>query len=156
GWGAGLVVVLRHRRGPSFEVAAAVEGLAPHASGDLPPSLYAYHLAEVIGAQPLGHPGRVAQAGGGMAVLVEVVRALAPVWVAAHAAQLAQPGEPVPWPGEQLVDIRLVAGIPEDPVVRAVERPVQGQGQLHHAQVRTEMPPRVGQAGDEERASVRD
>ena len=35
--------------------------------------------------------------------------------------------------------VRLVAGVPDDGVARGVEHPVQCQGQLHHAEVRTEV-----------------
>src|SRR5262249_12032513 len=46
---------------------------------------------------------------------------------------------PVHPAGQQLVHIGLVAGVPDDLIGRGIEDPVQRDGQLYYAQVRTEM-----------------
>ena len=74
--------------------------------------------------------------------------------VAGQAALLPQPVEAAGPAGDHLVDVRLVAGVPEDPVVRRVEDPVQGQGQLDDAEVRTEVAPGARHRGDEELADL--
>src|SRR5207302_8559209 len=97
-----------------------------------------------------GHAGGVAEPGGGVAVFDQVVLALAPVGIAAHAAQLAQPGKALPGPGEQLVHISLVSRVPEDAVTRAVEGPVEGKGQFDHPQVRPQMAAGARHRADQE------
>ena len=52
---------------------------------------------------------------------------------------LAELGERLAAPGDQLVHVGLVAGVPQDHVAGGVEGPVQGQGELDHAQVGAEM-----------------
>src|SRR5690606_4435062 len=42
--------------------------------------------------------------------------------------------------GEDLVRVALMADIPDQAVVRRVEQPVQGDGELDHAQPGAEMP----------------
>ena len=62
-----------------------------------------------------------------MAVLDPVVLGLGPGRVARQPAGLAQLVEAVPAAGDDLVDVGLVAGVPQDDVVGRVEHPVQGQ-----------------------------
>ena len=85
-------------------------------------------------------PVRVAHRGGGMAVLDEVVLGLDPRRVPGHPAALAEPAEAVEPPGDQLVHVALVAGVPHDRVAGRVEDPVERQGQLDRAQVGAEVP----------------
>ena len=81
-----------------------------------------------------------------MAVLDPVVLRLGAGRVAGQAVGLAQAGEAVAAAGEDLVDVGLVAGVPQEQVVGRVEDPVQGQGELDHAQVGAQVP-----AGDRHR-----
>ena len=60
---------------------------------------------------------------------------LGPRRVARQPAGLAQGGEAVAAAGEDLVDVGLVAGVPQEDVVGRVEHPVEGEGELDHAQV---------------------
>ncbi len=70
--------------------------------------------AEVAGdGQPVG----VAEDRRGMRVLDEVVRALGPRRVAAETTGLAEPGEVGLTAGDELVHVRLMAGVPEQGVV---------------------------------------
>ncbi len=57
--------------------------------------------------------------------------------------------------GQQLVHVRLVAGIEQDPVDRRVEDPVQGDGEFNDAQVRAEMTAVDRYRLDEEIADLR-
>src|SRR6266566_9210288 len=85
-----------------------------------------------------------------MAVLDEVVLALRAVGIAAHTTELAQPRKPLAGPGQEFVDVRLMAGVPQDPVPRALEYPMERQGQLDHSEVGTKMAARLGDGCDQE------
>src|SRR5205807_7562762 len=85
-----------------------------------------------------------------MAVLDEVVHAFGPVRIAAEAAKLAQPGEALAGPGQQLMDVRLVPGVPEDPILRAVKDAMERQRQLDHAEIRAQVAAGLGDAGNQE------
>ena len=50
--------------------------------------------------------------------------------------------------GQQLVDIDLMADVPDEFVLGRVEDVMQGDGQFDHAEIRTEMPAVFGQTGD--------
>jgi hypothetical protein len=75
-----------------------------------------------------------ADTGSSMTAVEDVVLALAPAREAADAVDLAQRVEAVPAPGEQLVGVRLVTGVPHDPVARRVHDPVKGEGDLDRAE----------------------
>ena len=89
-----------------------------------------------------------------MAVLDVVVAALLARRVAAEAAALAQLAEPAPPSGDELVDVGLVAGVPEDGVDGGVEHAVQGQRQLDGAEVGAEVAAGLGDGGDDEVADL--
>ncbi len=117
-------------------MAQVVERLVGHAAGEGAVADHGHHPAVAAlelegGGQAVG----VAQDGRGVAVLHPVVLGLGAVRVARQAAGLAQLGEGLPPPGDELVDVGLVAGVPQQDVAGRVEHPVQGQGQLDHAQV---------------------
>ena len=65
---------------------------------------------------------------------------LGPRGVAGEPAFLLEAGEASAASRHDLVDISLVAGIEQQDVLWGVENPVQGQGELDDAEVRTEMP----------------
>ncbi len=81
----------------------------------------------------------VRQGGGRMAVLDPVVRRLHPARVAGQSPRRSESIELAPPSGQQLVGIGLVAGVEEDRIVRRMKHPVQGDGQLHDAEIRAEM-----------------
>ncbi len=64
---------------------------------------------------------------------------LGPARVAGQAAGLAQRVEVAGATREHLVDVRLVAGVPQEDVARRVEHPVQGEGELDGAEVGAEV-----------------
>ena len=91
-----------------------------------------------------GHAQSRRNAGGRMRGAEGVVFALVAARKARQAAKLAQRGHAVASPGEDFVRISLVAHIPDDAVFRGVEDIVQSHGQLHRAQVRTQVPTGFG------------
>ncbi len=62
--------------------------------------------------------------------------------------------EPVASAGQDLVDVRLVAGVPEQHVTGAVEHPVQGHRELHHPEVRSEVAAGAADLVDQEVADL--
>ncbi len=88
-------------------------------------------VAEIAGRrQALGDR----EAGSGVAAVHHIVGGLAPPREAADAVDLAQRVEPLEAPGQQLVGIGLVAGVPHDPVARRFQQPVQREGDLDHTE----------------------
>ena len=59
---------------------------------------------------------------------------LAPAREPADPADLAERPEPLEAAGQQLVRVRLVTGVPDDPVTGRFEQPMQGDRQLDHAE----------------------
>ncbi len=97
----------------------------------------------------LGQSVGPAEDGGGVRVLDDVVLGLGLRGVAGEAALHLQAGEVLP-AGEQLVDVGLVTGVPEDLVPWGFEHPVQSDGELHHAEVGAEVAAGLGDGVDEE------
>ena len=79
-----------------------------------------------------------------MAVLDEVVFGLGPARVPGQAPALAQRGEVLRPAGQHLVHVGLVTGVPDQRILRALEHPVQSDGQLYCAEVGTQVPPGAG------------
>jgi hypothetical protein len=69
-----------------------------------------------------------------VAAVEDVVLALRSPGEAADAVDLTERSEAVEPAGQQLVGVGLVAGVPDDPVARRVEDPVQGDRQLDDAE----------------------
>ena len=69
-----------------------------------------------------------------MPAIEHVVRRLGPAREAADAVELAQRPEALEAPGQELVRVGLVAGVPDDPVARRLEQPVERDRQLDDAQ----------------------
>ena len=141
GRGVGAAVVVEDDDGPAAGVAEVVEALERHAAGhravadhgDDPPVVDALQL------ERLGQAVGVAEDGRGVAVLDPVVLGLGPARVARQAAGLAQVVELVAPAGDDLVDVGLVAGVPQDDVAGRVEHPVHGERELDHAEVGAEV-----------------
>ena len=118
-----------------------VERLPGHAAGQRPVADHRDDVpvlaADRVG---LGQPVGVAQRGRRVASSRPRRARLGLARVAADPALAAQPVELAGPAGEHLVDVGLVAGVPDDPVARGVEGAVDGQGQLDHAEVGAEVP----------------
>ena len=84
-------------------------------------------MAEVAGRRQ-ALPDR--QAGPGVSAVEDIVLGLAAAREATDAADLAERPEPLEPAGQQLVRVGLVAGVPDDPVARRFEEPVQGDREL--------------------------
>ena len=137
GGGVGAAVVVEHDDGPTLAVAEVVQALVRHPAGHGAvaddrdhPSAVAL-VAFLRRRQSLG----VAHHGRGVAVLDPVVIGLLPGRVARQAAGLAQVGEARLSAGHDLVDVGLMAGVPQDDVVGGIEDPVEGQGEFDRAEI---------------------
>ena len=97
----------------------------------------------------LGHPQGGGDGGAAVAAGEHVVGALFPVGEARQAPLLPDGGKPGVPPGEQLVGVALMAHIPHNGVLGRVEGQAQGHGELHHPQVRGQVPPVVGDRIDD-------
>jgi hypothetical protein len=95
------------------------------------------------------HAQRGGQGRAGVSGPVAIVLAFRAQREAVEAVGGADGVKPVLAAGQQLVDIALVADIPDEFVVRGGKDGVQGDGQLDHAQVGSEVPAVFGQFGDQ-------
>ncbi len=141
-----------------FEVVAGgdvVERLPAHAAGEGAVADDGHDVAVVPGqGVGLGEAVGVGQGGGGVGVLDQVVGRFGLVGVAGEAAAAAEAVE-LPGPaGERLVDVRLVAGVEHDLVVRGVEDAVDRHGELHDAEIGADVPAGLGNRFDEELADL--
>ena len=137
-------------------MAEVVERLVRHAAGHRTIADHGDDVAVVVdaGVAGDGHAVGVAEDRRGVAVLDEVVPALLATRVARHAARLAQLGELCAAPGEDLVHVRLVAGVPEDRVGRRLEHAVQRQRQLDRAEIGSEVSGVLGDRFDDHVADL--
>ena len=124
-----------------------VEGLVGHASGQ---GTIADHRNRPIVGMSQSMSQGVGQGGGSVTVFDEVMGTLGPAWITGHPSVFAKRGKAFHAPSHEFVYIRLVADVPDDPIVGAVERPVQGDRQLDNAEVRAQMPAGPGDLLDQE------
>ena len=96
-----------------------------------------------------GHAERRRERRAGVARAVAIVRAFGAQHEAVQAAGSADGVELLLAPGQQLVDVGLVAHVEQEAVLGCVENVVHRDGEFHHAQVRTEVPAVVGKHGDQ-------
>ena len=101
-----------------------------------------------------GHAQRGGERGAGVSRAEAVVLALGAQHEAVQPARLANGLEAVQPPGENLVDVSLVAHVEEQLVFGGVEDRVQGQGQLDHAQVRAQVAAGLGERLNQEFANL--
>ena len=80
---------------------------------------------------------------------VAIVLAFGAQREAVQAVRLADGAEAVLAAGQKLVDVDLMAHVPDKFVLGRVENAVQRDGQLHHAEVRAEVAAVLGEAGDQ-------
>ena len=122
-------------------MAEVVQRLVGHAAGHRAVTDHGDDVAVVVdaGVPGAGQAVGVGQDRGGVGVLHVVVPALLPARVARQPAGLAELLEAGLATGDDLVDVGLVAGVPQDGVVGRLEDAVQRQGQLDRAEVRAEV-----------------
>src|SRR5262249_60340860 len=101
-----------------------------------------------------GKPLPERQAGPGGAAVEDVVPGLRPPRKATDAAELAERPESLVAAGQELVRIRLVAGVPDDPVDRRVEEPVECDRQLDDAEAAAEVAAGRRDRGDDRLADL--
>src|SRR6266540_859310 len=147
----GAPVVVEDHQQVRLAAAGQVERLQGDAAGERAVADHRDH-ASLGGAEAarLGVAEGVAERRGGVGVLDDVVRALAAGGVARQPAERPQVLELGLPPGEQLVDVGLMTGVPDDPVGRGVEHAVQGDGELDDTEVRPQVPAGRGDRPDEE------
>ena len=116
----------------------------------------------VVGRRPVvqrmvarhGHAVRVRQHGRRVAVLDEVVAALAAAGVTRQALRLTQTRELGGATRDQLVHVGLVSGVPQNRIGGTVENTVQGKGEFDRTEVRTEVATRFGNGLHDEVADL--
>ena len=121
---------------------AAGEGAVAHDGDDVPVAV----AGQLPGAGDAVRPG---ERGGGVRAFDDVVLGFGAVRVAGQAALLAQ-GAEVLASGEELVHVGLVAGVEDDAVAGGIEDPVDRDGEFDDAEVRAQVPARLGDVADQE------
>jgi hypothetical protein len=126
-------------------VTDVVDRLVRHAAGHRAVTEHGDDVAVVVDTQVAGdrHPVGVREDRRGVAVLDEVVLRFLAAGIARQAALLTELLELALAAGDDLVDVRLVAGVPQDGVGRGVEHAVQGEGELDRAEVGAQVAARV-------------
>ncbi len=147
----GTPVVVDHDDQPTVLVGGnVVEGLPRHAAGQGTVTDHGDNVVllaeDRIG---LGHAIGVGEARGGVRVFDPVVLGLGLARVAGEPALLAQRREFACAAGEHLVDVGLVPGVPDDPVLRRLENPVDRHRELDDTEVGAEMTAIGGDGVDE-------
>ena len=108
-------------------------------------------LAQVAGGrEPL--PDRQARAG--VAAVEHVVLGFAPAREAADPVELAERPEPLEPAGQKLVGIRLMTRVPDDPVARRLQEPVERDRELDDAEAAAEMAARRRDGRDDRVADL--
>jgi len=118
-------------------VAEVVQRLEGEAAGHRPVTDDRHDVAPIDGAGVAGHREAIGigQHGRGVAVFDDVVVALFAARIAREASRLTQFREAITAPGQDLVDVGLVAGVPQDCVARRFEHSVQGDREFDHPEV---------------------
>ncbi len=111
--GNGHAVVVQHHRDVSIRNAGVVEGFPAHAAGNGGVAGDGHHAVVLLQRVPgPGEAKRGANGGAGVARAEVIEFVFVPLKEAAQALVLAQGWEAGQAPGQQLVRVRLVAGIP--------------------------------------------
>ena len=92
--------------------------------------------------------------GAGVPAIEHVVRRFGAAREATDAIERAQCPEPLEPARQELVRVRLVTGVPDDPVTRRLEETMQGDRQLDHAKGRAEMAARLRDGRDDRLADI--
>ena len=142
GWRVAAAIVVEHHNDPALAVAEVVQRFVGHAAGHRAISDDGDNMASVSAGACVsccGQPVGIRQHRAGMAVFDEVVLALFAARVARQPVCLAQLIEPTLPAREDLVDVGLVAGVPQHRVARRLKDSMQCERELDGAKIRTEM-----------------
>src|SRR6266568_7538242 len=114
------------------------------------------HHVRLLGIALEGHrhPQGVGESGAGVAGRQRVVGALRRLREPGEPARRPDGREPISPAGDQLVRVALVRGVPDEPVPRAVESPVERERQLDDTEVRSEMPAPLRDGLDDRAAAL--
>ena len=144
-----LVVVQDHQQIP-LQPSCLLKPLHGEPRGQRAVADDAHHLVRLFPLLPglhESHRGR--HPGAGVAGVEGVVLALLALAESAQAVELPDGVELLLAPGQELVGVGLVARVPDDEVPGRVQQVVKGDGQLHHAEIRGEVPADVGYDRDD-------
>ena len=101
------------------------------------------------------HAQRRRERRAGVPRAVAIVLAFRPQGKAVQTIRRANGVKPVLAPGQQFMDVTLMAHVPDKLVVRRGKDAVQRDGQFDHAQIRAEVAAVLGQFGDQFVADLR-
>ena len=157
GRGITAAIVVEDDDHPSSGMTEVVERLVGHPASegsvtddghDPPLATMAGELAlELVGGR---HPIGIREHRRGMRVLDPIVLGFRPIGVTREASLLPEVLEAIAPAREELVDIGLMAGVPQDGVSRRVEDPMESECQLHDSEIGSEMPASCGHRLDDE------
>jgi hypothetical protein len=160
-WRVAAPVVVKDHHHALVRVAEVVQGLKGHPARERPVADDRDHVSLSAASDEFvallerdREPVGVGECGGGVTGLNPVVLALGSTGVARESAALAKTLEAVAAPGQELVDVGLVTGIPEQDVFGGFKDPVQGNREFDHSQVRAEVSARLLDVGDDELANL--
>ena len=157
GRGITAAIVVEDDDHPSSGMTEVVERLVGHPASegsvtddghDPPLATMAGELAlELVGGR---HPIGIGEHRRGMRVLDPIVLGFRPIGVTREASLLPEVLEAIAPAREELVDIGLMAGVPQDGVSRRVEDPMESECQLHDSEIGSEVPAGCGHRLDDE------
>src|ERR1700688_260495 len=143
-------VVVQDDHHLGLQLADVVERFIRHAAGERAVADDNDHLAGITAQLARGGEAEcVAEPGGRVRVLDQIVLGLASRGIPAQPTLLAERVEPADPAGQHLVDVCLVAGVEDDRVARAVEHPMHRHRELDDAEVGAEVTPRPRDGGDQ-------
>ena len=125
-----------------LQTAGVVHGLEDDAAGKCPVADDRHDVPRLLGPQQVVAAAQAqgrSHAAAGVAGEKQVVVALGRVRVAHQAPLGPHRLELVVPAGDHLMGIHLVAGVPNQAIAAEIEAGVQGQGQLHHPQIGSEV-----------------
>ena len=140
-------VVVQDDHHLGLELADVVERLVGHPAGERAVADHTDHLAGLAAQVARGRePQCVAEPGGSVRVLDQIVLRFATRRVPAEPTLLAERVELVEPAGQHLVHVGLVPGVEDDRVARALEHAMHRDRELDDAEIRTEVTsgPRYG------------
>mmetsp|Transcript_9804 Transcript_9804/g.59680 ORF Transcript_9804/g.59680 Transcript_9804/m.59680 type:complete len:356 (+) Transcript_9804:959-2026(+) len=145
-----LIVIIQDDNHVLVQESGIVECLVRHSSSDCPVSDHSNDFVVLVFEVPTHcHAKPSTNAGAAVSSTERIILRLGTLGEPGQSMGLTDGGHTIPPAGQDLVWVSLVAYIPNDPVFWGVENVVQGHGQFHHAQRRTQMTTRFGHGLDD-------